>query len=123
MKLGRNGGNCPNFAPVAFLRVVLFPRNGWMRSGCAVDGQRMHSGRAALRLLWLKQKKTGVPMTPPQNRPKILLTPHHLHLREFCVKLGQNQGNRPNFAPVAFLVGTNNPGDPPPNVRRSVLPI
>jgi hypothetical protein len=22
--------------------------------------------------------------------------------------LGQNQGNRPNFAPVAFLVGTNN---------------
>jgi hypothetical protein len=32
----------------------------------------MHSGRAALRLLWLKQKKTGVPMTPPQNFHKIL---------------------------------------------------
>ena len=68
----------------------------------------MHSGRAALRLLWLKQKKKGVPMTPPQNRPKILLTPHHLHLQEFCVKLGRNRGNRPNFAPVAFLVETNN---------------
>ena len=103
--------------------MVLTPRNGWMRSGCAVDAQRMHSGHAALRLLWLKQKKTGVPMTPPQNRPKILLSPHHLHLREFCMKLGQNRGNHPNFAPVAFLVGTNNPGDPPPNVRRFVLPI
>jgi hypothetical protein len=95
----------------------------WMHSGCAVDAQRMRSGRAALRLLWLKQKKTSVPMTPPQNCPKILLTPHHLHLREFCVKLGRNRGNCPNFAPVAFLVGTNNPGDPPPNVRRFMLPI
>jgi hypothetical protein len=83
----------------------------------------MHSGRAALQLLWLKQKKTGVPMTPPQNFHKILLTPHHLHLRELCVKLGRNRGNRPNFAPVAFLVGTNNPGDPPPNVRRFALHI
>ena len=25
-------------------RVVLAPRNGWMRSGSAVDAQRMHSG-------------------------------------------------------------------------------
>jgi hypothetical protein len=50
----------------------------------------MHSGRAALQLLWLKQKKTGVPMTAPQNRPKILLTPHHLHFENFCVKLGRN---------------------------------
>jgi hypothetical protein len=88
----------------------------WMRSGCAADAQQMRSGRTALRLLWLKQKKTGVPMTPPQHRPKILLTPHHLHLREFCVKLGRNRGNRPNFAPAAFLVGTYNLGDPPPNV-------
>ena len=88
------------------IRVVLTPRNGWMRSGCAVDAQRMHSGRAALRLLWLKQKKTGVPMTAPQNRPKILRTPHHLYLREIGAKLGRNRGNRPNFAPVAFLVGT-----------------
>ena len=62
-------------------------------------------------------------MTPPQNFHKILLTPHHLHLRELCVKLGRNRGNRPNFAPVAFLVGTNNPGDPPPNVRRFALHI
>ena len=77
-----------------------------MGSGCAADVQRMHSGGPALRLLWLKQKKTGVPMTAPQNRPKILRTPHHLYLREFCVKLGRNRGNRPNFAPVAFLVGT-----------------
>jgi hypothetical protein len=47
-----------------------------MRSGSAVEVQWMHSGSAALQLLWLKQKKTGVPMTAPQNRPKILRTPH-----------------------------------------------
>ena len=71
----------------------------WKRSGSAVDAQRYDCCD-------LKQKKTGVPMTAPQNRPKILRTPHHLYLREFCVKLGRNRGNRPNFAPVAFLVGT-----------------
>jgi hypothetical protein len=56
-----------------------------MRSGCAADAQRMGSARA----LWLKQKKTGVPMTPPPNRPKTPLMPHHHHLhlrREFCPK-------------------------------------
>ena len=71
----------------------------WKRSGCAVEAQ-------CYNCCDLKQKKTGVPMTAPQNRPKILRTPHHLYLREFCVKLGRNRGNRPNFAPVAFLVGT-----------------
>jgi len=30
------------------IRVVLTPRNGWMRSGSAVDAQRMHSGSEAL---------------------------------------------------------------------------
>jgi hypothetical protein len=81
-----------------------------MRSGSAVEAQWKRSGSAVEAQCYdccdLKQKKTGVPMTAPQNRPKILRTPHHLYLREFCVKLGQNRGNRPNFAPVAFLVGT-----------------
>ena len=81
------------------IRVVLTPRNWWMRSGSAADAQRYNCCD-------LKQKKTGVPMTAPPNRPKILRTPHHLYLREFCVKLGQNRGNRPNFSPEAFLVGT-----------------
>ena len=71
----------------------------WKRSGCAVEAQ-------CYDCCDLKQKKTGVPMTAPQNRPKILRTPHHLYLLEFCVKLGRNRGNHPNFAPVAFLVGT-----------------
>jgi hypothetical protein len=43
-------------------------------------------------------------MTAHQNRPKIPLMPT---LRELCVKLGRNQGNRPNFAPVALFVGTD----------------
>jgi hypothetical protein len=73
-----------------------------MRSGWAVDAQRMHSGRAALRLLWLKQKKTGVPMTPPQNRPKILLTPHHLHLREFLREIGAKSRKLPQFCPSSL---------------------
>ena len=79
-----------------------------MRSGSAVEAQWKRSGCAVLRhdCCDLKQKKTGVPMTAPQNRPNILRTPHHLYLREFCMKLGRNRGNRPNFAPVAFLVGT-----------------
>ena len=38
------------------IRVVLTPRNGWMRTGCAVDAQRMHSGRA-LQLLWLSKNR------------------------------------------------------------------
>ena len=87
-------------------RVVLTPPKlvdaQWKCSGSAVEAQWKRSGCCCD----LKQKKTGVPMTAPQNRPKILWTPHHLHLREFCVKLGRNRGNRPNFAPVAFLVGT-----------------
>jgi hypothetical protein len=40
----------------------------------------MHSGCAAG---VLKQKNTGVPMTPPQNRPNIPLMPYHIHLQEF----------------------------------------
>ena len=64
----------------------------WKRSGSAVDAQRMHSESAALRLLWLKQKKTGVTMTAPQNRQKILRTPHHLHLREFLREIGAKWG-------------------------------
>jgi len=83
----------------------------WKRSGSAADAQRYDCCD-------LKQKKTGVPMTAPQNRPKILRTPHHLYLREIGAKLGRNQGNRPNFAPVAFLVGTtNNPEDLPPTAK------
>ena len=87
---------------LGYNRVVLTPRNGWMRSGCAVDAQRMHSGRAALRLLWLKQKKTGVPMTPPQNCLKILLTPHHLPLREFLPEIGAKSRKSPQFRPSSL---------------------
>ncbi len=81
-----------------------------MRSGSAVEVQWKGSGSAVEAQCYdccdLQQKKTGVPMTAPQNRPKILRTPHHLYLREIGAKLVRNLGNRPNFAPVAFLVGT-----------------
>jgi hypothetical protein len=84
------------------IRVVLTPRNDWMRSGSAVDAHRMHSGSEALRLLWLKQKKTGVPMTAPQNRPKILRTPHHLHPREFLREIGAKLRKSPQFCPSSL---------------------
>ena len=81
-----------------------------MRSGSAVEAQWKGSGSAVEAQCYnccdLKQKKTGVPMMVPQNRPKILRTPQNLYLREIGAKLGRNLGNRPNFAPVAFLVGT-----------------
>jgi hypothetical protein len=38
----------PIASPLVFInRVVLTPQNGWMRSGCAMDAQRMRSGCAA----------------------------------------------------------------------------
>jgi hypothetical protein len=70
-----------------------------MRSGCAADAQRARSVTTAV----VEAKKAGVPMTPPQNRPKILLTPHHLHLREFLREIGAKSRKLPQFHPSSFL--------------------
>jgi hypothetical protein len=34
--------------PILLIRVVLIPRNGWMRSGCAADAQRASSVTTAM---------------------------------------------------------------------------
>jgi hypothetical protein len=79
-----------------------------MRSGCA--------GAAVV-----EAKKDRYANDAAPKSPKIPLMPHHLHLQEFCVKLGQNGVNHSNFAPVDFLVGDNIILDLPPNVRRFAL--
>jgi hypothetical protein len=96
--------------------------------GCAVDAQWMRSGCTAGRsvttaVVEAKKDRCAYDAAPKFPQDSADAPRHHLHLREFCLKLERNRGNRPNFAPVAFLVGTNNPGDPPPNIRRFALPI
>ena len=90
-------------------RVVLTPQN---MVGCAMDAQWMCSGCTAGAQRydccgWSKKRQVC-----QWRRPKIARRfcwrPTTSTCKNFCVKLGQNQGNRPNFAPVAFLVGTNN---------------
>jgi len=70
----------------------------WMRSGCAADAQRLRSVTTAV----VEAKKKGVPMTPPQNCPTILLTPHHLRLQEFLREIGAKSRKSPQFRPSSL---------------------
>jgi hypothetical protein len=71
-------------------------------------------GCAALRLLWLKQKKIGVPMTAHQNRPKIPLMPHHLHAARILCEIGAKSSKSPQFRPSSPLCSNwYDPVDPP----------
>jgi hypothetical protein len=66
----------------------------WKRSGSAVEAQWKRSGSAAdVQRYDCCDLKQGVPMTAPQNRPKILRTPHHLSQRPI-VPLGMEIGEK-----------------------------
>ena len=77
-------------------------------------------GCAALRLLRLKQKKIGVPMTAHQNCPKIPQMPHHLHAARILREIGAKSSKSPQFRPYTHVVMPSR--DRPKNSANTVGP-